>query len=461
MDKIILTEHQQEAFDKIINIFEKATSNTAKKIMDMSSSVNVRKKMIAFSGPAGSGKTTMTAELMKYIKTRSTITATSPTHKASRVLRNMCHNAGLDVKVSTIHSFLNLKVKIDYNNGKEILTIDNSKPPKTIDILFLDEGSMVNEELMKHIDEAIKRNRVKFVIFVGDVIQLPPVGEIKSKVFDIPNQVHLTKVCRQAEGSGILRIVTAIRRFIEEDRYPETHKFKQWLRKVSKDMEDVHEYMEEDDFLQAYFDNDFVGENEQLICSFENSDVDSYSELIRMCYKGDDIDRVVEGDRLIFQKPNIDKDDEMVHSNNEEILVASVEDDTKEIEEGLEINYHIVTDYDEGDNKPRICKVVADSSMNDWYSYLDEISEDAKNASGKEKRALWEKYFTMREVFNDVKYAYACTAHKSQGSNYKNVYVDVRRILKALSYKGTKPEFVYRLVYVALSRASKKLFMLV
>jgi ATP-dependent exoDNAse (exonuclease V) alpha subunit len=38
-------------------------------------------------------------------------------------------------------------------------------------------------------------------------------------------------------------------------------------------------------------------------------------------------------------------------------------------------------------------------------------------------KSLWVKYYKAQQAFADVAYNYAITAHKSQGSTYKNVFV--------------------------------------
>ena len=64
-------------------------------------------------GYAGTGKSTLISEIVKTITEGYNIAVTSPTHKANSVLRQMMLNIGLDkedAQVSTIHSFLGLKL---------------------------------------------------------------------------------------------------------------------------------------------------------------------------------------------------------------------------------------------------------------------------------------------------------------------------------------------------------------
>ena len=63
--------------------------------------------------------------------------------------------------------------------------------------------------------------------------------------------------------------------------------------------------------------------------------------------------------------------------------------------------------------------------------------------------------FSLSTLFHDLRYAYALTVHKSQGSSFEQVYVDVRNI-------GVNRSALERnkLCYVALTRAQKRVFIL-
>ena len=71
---------------------------------------------------------------------------------------------------------------------------------------------------------------------------------------------------------------------------------------------------------------------------------------------------------------------------------------------------------------------------------------------------LWEfYYFTFIDSFADVSYGYCVTTHKSQGSTYKYVYLDLLNIL----LKNPDKQQVYKCLYTATTRASLELNILV
>jgi exodeoxyribonuclease-5 len=93
----------------------------------------------------------------------------------------------------------------DYEQG-------NKKPKPGASVIIIDEYTMVNRESGEALLELAERYGYA-VIVVGDPHQLPPVGE-GSNVFtdgDCIDAPELTEVMRQAAGSAILDLATAMR----------------------------------------------------------------------------------------------------------------------------------------------------------------------------------------------------------------------------------------------------------
>ena len=67
---------------------------------------------------------------------------------------------------------------------------------------------------------------------------------------------------------------------------------------------------------------------------------------------------------------------------------------------------------------------------------------------------LWQNFYQKYiDILADICYGYAITTHKSQGSNYKVVFVDMENII---NYNSNKKES-YRCFYTAITRTSKYL----
>ena len=60
-----------------------------------------------------------------------------------------------------------------------------------------------------------------------------------------------------------------------------------------------------------------------------------------------------------------------------------------------------------------------------------------------------------------IKFNYASTIHKLQGSTYETVFIDIRKMMNLYKYSDkASPEFLYRLLYVAVTRASRDIVIL-
>lgn len=73
-------------------------------------------------------------------------------------------------------------------------------------------------------------------------------------------------------------------------------------------------------------------------------------------------------------------------------------------------------------------------------------------------KRIWEYYYiNYIDIFADISYGYCITVHKSQGSTYKNVFIDAKNILEY-----NRKDFInYKCLYTAITRASNKVYMLV
>ena len=67
---------------------------------------------------------------------------------------------------------------------------------------------------------------------------------------------------------------------------------------------------------------------------------------------------------------------------------------------------------------------------------------------------LWENFYQKYiDSIADIVYGYSITTHKSQGSNYKVVFVDMENIITC----NTNQQESYRCLYTAITRTSKYL----
>lgn len=148
------------------------------------------------TGGPGTGKTTIVKCILQiFNQMKQRVLLMAPTGRASKRL-----NESTDFPASTIHRALEL----DWGGGGYFL--HNETNPLEVDVVIVDEVSMVDVSLMNALLKALPRNCQ--LILVGDKDQLPSVGAgnvlkdiLESEIFDV---TYLTKIYRQKDEGMII-----------------------------------------------------------------------------------------------------------------------------------------------------------------------------------------------------------------------------------------------------------------
>lgn len=400
---------------------------------------------ISLSGAAGTGKTYLTTKLVKRLKSKYKIIITAPTHKALEVLRKNLLDDGIeDIETKTIHSFLNIKLVTDYDKGIqkfEPIKAEN-KDISFTDLLIVDESSMVSQDLYQYIIESIESQRVKAVLFVGDSYQLLPVDDSNSKIFDIRNKYKLEEIVRQVKDSYIIKIATKARNIIKSQQFIS---IKEFLNdNIFK--ENIKFFTSENEFYDDFCSPNDWDTKDKVIASFTNNSVNKHNDIIRKRFWNKqnifDIPTFLKGEKLILQKANVIQ--EMVIHQNSEIIELS--ECSKQYLKIFDIYFWDCKDLN---NKP--LKIVDIDSQKKFEITLNQLASDAKFEKNYQTRLTkWKNFYSLKDLFVNVKYVFASTIHKLQGSTYETVYIDLREIEKM-----NDKDMMYRLLYVAITRASK------
>lgn len=399
-------------------------------------------RMMVLEGYAGTGKTTCVQTFAKESDYR--IAFTAPTNKATKVLRQMASDAGANVDCCTIYSLLGLVL----TNDGEIREVDarGENDAGSYDAIVVDEGSMVGQMLLGHIGQSCNYFDVK-IIFMGDPAQLPPVNEDHSPVFDLPNKVTLDEVMRH--DNQILTLATHIRECIYNGETPTFQNDNDekggvfianngaYLKRLEQGFTSPS-YQERPDAFKAI--------------AWRNVTVKAHNEYIRARMYGDRVPETFQiGERIVACSPVMDLgaklrgETEMLLHTDEEAEVTDIQVTEHPIYR--EIMCERV--FFEGESVNGSAFVVAEESRRAHKALLNRLADAAKKREGH-----WSAFWDAKESFHDLRPCHAITAHRSQGSTYETVFVNVADIMLN---RNTREAL--QCLYVAVSRASKNVIL--
>lgn len=412
---IKLTQDQQNIFDDLIN-----------KIDNYHGRVEA-----VLEGPAGTGKSTVVSQLIQMTSQCYSIAVTSPTHKANSVLCKMMENLGMEEvneKVSTIHSFLGLKLVNEKNRQvlKHDPTSHNSN--KLVDILIIDECSMISDNLFEHIIDQLYRVR-RAVIFVGDSCQLPPV-EVEnipghdglSRTFEISLHYQLTNVLRQALDNPIIQLATQVRECIGSGKNPFD------LLRAINDNGTVIRIPEDHIFLGTYYDyiradtprQIFDNAETNKIISFTNYKVDQANIYIRnMLFEEHANVEFVTGEPIVFEST----------TQNCPYHVQQMIECPKPVKE----SFLGIDCWQLKLSNGTYILAVGPHSKKAYNKHMEMLVHkiNAKEINPMTNKAhTWQDYYIIKDKINVINYPYAITAHKSQGSTFDHIWFDTSYVDK-------------------------------
>ena len=437
MSNITLTDKQQEIFDDFIDKVHNHGGRSE----------------CVLVGYAGTGKTTLIAEIVENLCKGWNIAVTSPTHKSNSVIRNMLiKNVGLtveDAQVSTIHSFLGLKLV--YEKSRQVLKHDPQSKNSTsmVDVLIVDECSMISEELYQHIKDQMFRVK-RAIIFVGDSCQLPPVeaegtiGETKlSPTFNAETKYELTEVLRQALDNPIISIATAIRECIGKNGDPLS------ILDTTYGLDTIIPIDDEDVFLEVYkqmiCDSTGLERDENGVLRNSKGEVRSYRQ-----ESGKIFDFVQENKILAYTNFR-------VNLANIYIVFDTVTENCPYMNQEIIKCPEVRKDQFMGIDcwqlrlpNGNFLYAVGPESRIAMEDKLDELVKkiERKDYSETHKRIYqWQDYYIIKNKINVINYPYATTVHKSQGSTFDKIWFDTD-FIERIRLNDTK----CRIIYTAITR---------
>lgn len=465
-----LTDDQRKAYNALIEF--------------INSEFNPNDFKRALSGPAGTGKTYLLKALIKNCGiSYSVIGCSAPTHKACRVLNESIRMGSINI--NTLQSDLGLKInfdveKFDINNPpfdpKGRIKIDNYK------LYIVDEASMIPRGLCIFLEKICKSKGCK-LIYVGDDSQLSPVNEKNSAAFKGIELFKLTQIVRQEEDNPIRHLLDLLRYDIKN----KTFNFLNYIatNRCAFDTNNIKGYKvcSPTEFNQIVYDN---FNDEQIISNvdfakivaYTNNCVSAWNKVVRGGIISDaDKSVITKNDLIISYVTLVDKFNDCIIKNSEEYILKDVVNYThpKYGLKGFMVRFIAIHGGKVSsplfiiDHKDR-------ASIMQYIEISKNLIHNAKVVRSVTRAQRWKEYFEFKEscllltnildntgkiMFSrDLDYGFSVTAHKSQGSTYDTVLVDVNDIVyDKFGHPYTNAEDINRRLYVACSRCKNKLYM--
>lgn len=431
---IKLTTKQQDIYDNIVDAVQ----------------THAGRFDCVVQGYAGTGKSTTITRIIKELDGMGAVAVTSPTHKANGVLRDMMRDAGVDAEVMTIHSFLGLKLV--NKQRKQVLEHDPHAPnaKKLVDVLIVDECSMISTDMYLHIIKQSHRIR-RAVIFVGDECQLPPVdpekpGTIVSCTFTHGEQFALTEVLRQALDNPVTALATNVRGCIGTNVSPLSH-----IYAVPDDCQTIVKTRDFYAYTDTYFsmltengtelDDIFDACEKYKMLSYTNRNVDNVNSHIRNRVFPDAKRELIAGEPIVFDEATL----HCPYVNQQVIQCPNI---TEDIWMGIEC-WRV-----ESSDGSSFYMVGPESKLR-YHQTLENIVAqiNLKSTNPYTKKPYnWGDYYIIKEKMNVVGYPYAQTYHKSQGSTYEVVWMDLEYVSRVGSIDDMS-----RMLYTAITRPRQAL----
>lgn len=417
--------------------------------------------------------TYLVSKILRYIKDKHRnwkVAVTAPTNKAVKVLLRSGNINDPKVEFLTIHKLLGLKEEIT-NDGRQIFTRNKYEDCniESHDVVIIDEVSMLNDDLFKEVEQY--SSYVK-IIFMGDPAQIPPVGrddcipfkEEEREKYGI-DRFLLTEIMRQTEGNPILKAGFELREDLNNPGSPIPRR-----NDLNEDGQGI-EFIdfgsdEERQRLKRLFSEFFVCKEFKLdpdhakVIAWRNVTIRRLNDTIRaLIYNSKDLSRIMLGEKLVANKPIMDRYKIMLFTTNDEFEAIDYEVlhrtyATDEDSVRLEY-YHATVEYFDltGRRQKRKIDILHENSAEAFDEVLLSLKKDALSKNGLTAKKAWVRYYDFMRQFADVGYNYAITCHKAQGSTYRNVFVieddfDMNRNVFERN----------RIKYTAYTRPSEKLF---
>lgn len=449
---------------------------------------------IVLDAPAGTGKTFLVRLLRKFINKSpdELIYILAPTNKACSLIEG----------AKTIHSFMGSTIEYD-EDGSQLFNLHKNNIIKNA-IIICDECSMINHNMFENFIELSASN---FIIFTGDTNQIPPVKEHHSPVFNAKFPTYsLTESMRSTDsrvGYYNTRFMKAIHShevvFVDKVRPTQVYDYfktkednivlvwtnqrvREWNTNIRRELFQKHQILDEYYVKEQLVFSGYRNVGKECILH-EYPSEHEYDPYVMDIIKDLNPTRThfptsVYTDDEGVEKTYVRKENNIQYYSNDVITIHHIQTIR------LNIPFFVCPHQDRVNTKRKFvikkcdqcklkglrslsknisyyCIVSTDGSV--WYVPYDGSKDQVNELLQYYKKFIlaqpyktrtfyWRSYYLLQNrLLPALNYVYASTVHKSQGSQWKNVFVDIDNIRRASYIKN-------RLTYTAVSRAMNNIF---
>jgi len=464
-----MIEFSADFFKLLVKKFPYSPTFKQRKLLLLFSSFIFKKdttSLFLLKGYAGTGKTTAISTIVNSLwKVQKKAVLLAPTGRAAKVI------SGYSKKQAyTIHKKIYFPKK--QSNGSVDFILKTNKHSETL--FIIDEASMIPDSrpqgkmfdtgsLLDDLIQYVYSGKNCKLVFIGDTAQLPPVKLTMSPALEATTlelkyhksvtEIELDEVMRQHESSGILANATHLRRAIQNhaSHFQFDVNFPDIIR-----LEDGYDI---EDALVSAYDNSGLEDTAFIVRS--NKRANLYNQQIRIKIRGLE-NEISTGDYIMVVKNNYywleESSDAGFIANGDTCEVMRISS-IKELY-GFKFAEVVLRMIDYPEMKPFETVLLLDTLTSESPSLpyeesnklYEAVREDYANES-KYKQFLSikkNKYFNALQV----KFSYAMTCHKSQGGQWKTVFIE-----QPYLPEGISTEYL-RWVYTAVTRAQEKLYLI-
>jgi exodeoxyribonuclease-5 len=422
-------------------------------------------QVMMIKGYAGTGKTTLLNSLVRtLLSLKQKCVLLAPTGRAAKVLGAYTGSAAW-----TIHKKIYRQKAGRDGLGEFVL----DRNPHKNTYFIVDEASMIGDrsadavfgsgDLLRDLLDYIRSGVSCRLVLVGDTAQLPPVGldispalqrgRLEAFGYEV-KEIELTDIVRQAADSGILFNATSIRKLITERvvDYP-VFDFKSFGDVRLLGGEDLLEA------IGASYDR--YGTGETIVVTRSNKRANRFNAGIRSQILWRE-EQMSPGDLLMAVKNNYfwkDEENRIDFIANGDIVRVERVLGTEEVHGHRFADVELtMPDYHDLALQAKLLLDVIDMDgpsldREQQRTLYDSVAEDYPDAVNRHQVATkiaTDPYYNALQV----KFSYAVTCHKSQGGQWKSVFLDQGFFtdeMLTLDY--------LRWLYTAFTRASENLYL--